>query len=76
MKNCNKTAITSYQGLFPKQSPIFVDEWLELIRPLGGDGRKKMYFTGERYAKFIQTIVAEKAAKELGDLRNAIFQDY
>ncbi|CAF5023771.1 unnamed protein product, partial [Rotaria sp. Silwood1] len=23
----------SYQGLFPKQSPIFVDDWLELIRP-------------------------------------------
>ena len=23
----------SYQRLFPKQSPIFIDEWLESIRP-------------------------------------------
>ncbi|CAF1425455.1 unnamed protein product [Didymodactylos carnosus] len=65
----------SYQRLFPKQSSIFIDERLDSIRPQGDDNRNKMYFTGERYAKFIQTIVAEKAAKELGDLQNAIFQD-
>jgi hypothetical protein len=34
-----------------------------------------MYFTGERYAKFIQTIVAQKAAKSLGNLLNVISQD-
>jgi hypothetical protein len=27
-----------------------------------------MYFTGERYATFIRTIVTEKAAKKLGNL--------
>ncbi|CAF3884187.1 unnamed protein product, partial [Rotaria sp. Silwood1] len=32
------------------------------------------YFTGERYAKFIRTILAQIAAKELGDLQNVIFQ--
>ncbi|CAF1611292.1 unnamed protein product, partial [Didymodactylos carnosus] len=65
----------SYQGLFPKQSLIFVDEWLELIRPQCSDPRKKIYFTGDRYARFIRTIVADKAATELGSLRNVIFQD-
>ncbi|CAF4195086.1 unnamed protein product [Rotaria magnacalcarata] len=65
----------SYKGLFPEQSPIFVDEWLELTRPKDTDRRKKVYYTGDRYAKFIQTIVADKAAKELGDLRNLVFQD-
>ncbi|CAF3836251.1 unnamed protein product [Rotaria sordida] len=65
----------SYQGLFPKESPIFLDEWLESIRSKGDDHHKKMYFTGERYAKFIRTIVAEKAAEEFSDLRNVIFQD-
>ncbi|CAF3651517.1 unnamed protein product [Rotaria sordida] len=65
----------SYQGLFHKQSPIFVDEWLELIRPKGGDSRKKMYFTGARYAQFIRTIIAQKANEELDDLRYVIFQD-
>ena len=65
----------SYNGLFPKESPIFVDEWLQLNRSQGGDRRKKIYFTGDKYAKFIQTIVADEAAKELGDLRNVIFQD-
>ncbi|CAF1482347.1 unnamed protein product [Rotaria sordida] len=64
-----------YQGLFPKKSPIFIDEWLELIRPEGDDCRKKMYFTGDRYAKFIRIIVADKATKELDDLSNVIFQD-
>ncbi len=34
-----------------------------------------MYFTGARYAKFIDIIAAEKTAKELGDLRTVIFQD-
>jgi hypothetical protein len=34
-----------------------------------------MYFTGERYAKFIQTIVAQKAAKSLDNLLNVISQD-
>ncbi|CAF1520942.1 unnamed protein product [Rotaria sordida] len=48
----------SYRGLFPKHSPIFVDDWLESIRSEGDDCRKKMYFTSERYAKFIRTIVA------------------
>ncbi|CAF1084756.1 unnamed protein product [Rotaria sordida] len=65
----------SYQGLFPKESPIFLDEWLESIRSKGDDHHKKMYFTGERYAKFIRTIVAEKAAEEFSVLRNVIFQD-
>ncbi|CAF1301672.1 unnamed protein product [Rotaria sordida] len=65
----------SYQGLFHKQSPIFVDEWLELIRPKGGDSRKKMYFTGARYAQLIRTIIAQKANEELDDLRYVIFQD-
>ncbi|CAF5043832.1 unnamed protein product, partial [Rotaria sp. Silwood1] len=65
----------SYQGLFPKQSPVFVHEWLELIRPKGGDSRKKMYFTGARYVKFIRTIIAQKANEEFGDLRYVIFQD-
>ncbi|CAF1580441.1 unnamed protein product [Rotaria sp. Silwood1] len=65
----------SYQGLFPKQYPIFVDEWLELIRPKDGNSRKKMYFTGARYAQFIRTIIAQKANEELGDLRYVIFQD-
>lgn len=51
----------SYEGLFPKECPIFVDEWLELYRLQGNDRRKKMYFTGERYAEFIRTVVAEKA---------------
>ncbi|CAF2159766.1 unnamed protein product [Rotaria magnacalcarata] len=46
----------SYKGLFPKQSPIFVDEWLELTRPKDTDR-------------------PDKAAKELGDLRNLVFQD-
>ncbi|CAF5007446.1 unnamed protein product [Rotaria sp. Silwood1] len=64
----------SYQGLFPKQYPIFVDEWLELIRPKDGNSRKKMYFTGARYAQFIRTIIAQKANEELGDLRYVIFQ--
>ncbi|CAF1484209.1 unnamed protein product, partial [Rotaria sp. Silwood1] len=32
------------------------------------------HFTGERYAKFIRTILAQIAAKELGDLQNVIFQ--
>ncbi|CAF2957771.1 unnamed protein product [Rotaria sp. Silwood2] len=64
----------SYQGLFPKGSPIFVDEWLNLVRPENSNRQKKMYFTGERYAKFIQSIVAEKANKEFDDL-HVIFQD-
>jgi hypothetical protein len=34
-----------------------------------------MYFIGERYAKFIQTIVAQKAAKSLDNLLNVICQD-
>jgi len=34
-----------------------------------------MYFTGDRYAKFIETIVAQKVAETLGDLRNTSFQD-
>ena len=50
-----------YHGLFPKTSPIFVDERLESIRPPGLDRSKKIYFTGERYATFIRSIVAEKA---------------
>jgi len=54
---------------------FFVDEWLGLIRPKGGDSRKKMYFTGARYAQFIRTIIAQKANKELDDLRYVIFQD-
>ncbi|CAF0868025.1 unnamed protein product [Didymodactylos carnosus] len=29
----------SYQGLFPKQSPIFIDKWLDLIRPQSDDNR-------------------------------------
>jgi hypothetical protein len=65
----------SYQGLFPKNSPIFVDEWLELIRPQGSNRQKKMYFTGERYAQFIRTIVADKVKEEFGDLSRVIFQD-
>ncbi|CAF3783222.1 unnamed protein product [Rotaria sordida] len=65
----------SYRGLFLKHSPIFVDDWLESIRSEGDDCRKKMYFTSERYAKFIRTIVAQIAANELGDLQNVIFQD-
>lgn len=65
----------SYQGLFPRESPIFIDEYLEQIRLPKDDNRKKMYFTGERYAEFIRTMVAEKAAAELGDLKNIIFQD-
>ena len=62
-------------GLFPKQSPIFVDEWLEQIRPSDTDRRKKIYLTGERYAQFIRTIVAKAAAKEFDDLQNVIFRD-
>lgn len=65
----------SYQGLFPKESPIFVNDWLESTRLEGDKSRKKIYFTGERYAKFIRTIIAQTAAKELGDLQNIIFQD-
>ncbi|CAF2856731.1 unnamed protein product [Rotaria sp. Silwood2] len=65
----------SYQGLFSSQSPIFTDEWLDHIRPEGTDRRTKMYFTSDRYAKFIQTIVAKKAAKELDNLEDVIFQD-
>jgi len=30
-----------FKRLFRKQSPIFVEEWLEPIRSSGGDGRKK-----------------------------------
>jgi hypothetical protein len=74
-KNIMLWGAISYQGLFPKQSPVFVDEWLELNRPKGSDRRKKMYFTGERYAKFIQTVVAVKARQEFGDLRNLPFHD-
>jgi hypothetical protein len=48
---------------------------LDFIRPEGSDRRKKIYFTGDRHAKFIRTTVAEKAGKELGNLRNVIFQD-
>ena len=51
----------SYQELFSKQFPVFVDEWLELIRSKGGDSRKTMYFTGTRCAQFIRTIIAQKS---------------
>ncbi len=34
-----------------------------------------MYFTGERYAKFIRTIVAEKSTEKLGNIPNVISQD-
>ncbi len=34
-----------------------------------------MYFTGERYAKFIQTIVAEKSTEKLANIPNGISQD-
>ncbi|CAF4601147.1 unnamed protein product, partial [Rotaria sp. Silwood2] len=65
----------SYQGLFPKKSPIFIDEWLKLIRLEGDDRHKKMYFIGDRYAQFIPDTIAEKGAEELGDLQNFLFQD-
>ncbi|CAF4846636.1 unnamed protein product, partial [Rotaria sp. Silwood1] len=58
-----------------QQSPVFIDEWLELIISQDSDHRKKMYFTDNGYSKFIRIIVAQKAAKELGNLRNVIFQD-
>ncbi|CAF1549054.1 unnamed protein product, partial [Rotaria sordida] len=31
----------SYQGLFPKKSPIFIDEWLELTRSVDDDRLEK-----------------------------------
>ncbi|CAF1095660.1 unnamed protein product [Rotaria sordida] len=65
----------SYQGLFSKKSPIFIDECLELIRPEGDNRHKKMYFIGDRYAKFIRTTMVKKAPAELDDLQNVIFQD-
>ncbi len=34
-----------------------------------------MYFTGDSYSIFIQTMVAQEAVKELGNWRNVIFQD-
>jgi hypothetical protein len=57
----------SYEGLFPRQFPLFIDEWLEFTRPQGSDCRKKMYLTDDRYSKFIRIIVSEKAVIELGD---------
>ena len=65
----------SYQGLFPKESPIFIDEWLEQTRQKNDDSRKKIYFTGAKYATFIRTVVAQNAAKEFDDLQNIFFQD-
>jgi len=38
---------------FLKKFPIFIDEWLELIEPQDDDCHTKMYFTGDRYAKFV-----------------------
>ena len=65
----------SYQGLFPNESSVFIDEWLERTRQEDDDNRKEIYFTDDKYAKFIQTILAQKAAEELDDLQNVVFQD-
>jgi hypothetical protein len=59
MRNRNKT-VTYYFSKFPAAKIRYEKPQKNCYYR-----RKRMYFTGEIYAKFIQTIVEEKTAKNL-----------
>ena len=66
----------SYHVLFPRTSPIFVDEWLESIRHPGLD-RSKTIILPENALQYLfdRLWLKKQATKELMDLQEIIFHD-
>lgn len=60
-------------GLIPKSGPINFTQWLDDQKEDGS--RRRVYMTGEHYAKFLREKVFPAVKKVVGNLNNVIWQD-
>lgn len=63
----------STKGLIPQSCPINFTQWLRDQRPL--DKRKRIYMTGDLYAKFLREEAIPAINEVVENLNEVIFQD-